>query len=175
MLPVDFESQIQDSNAIRRRLTLLIVGLIFIADCFGQDGLLFKKNDRRSAYYYADDFITFRIKGHPSKITDRISGFEDSLIVFRFYKVNPTEITHLYVDKKTRVWFAVRYKYEKVLPVVGAGYILLNWLNSGTVSESDAIMGGSLITAGLLAKIFISKKMKIRGKRKLRILNLESS
>ncbi|MEJ0055831.1 MAG: hypothetical protein WDN75_09395 [Bacteroidota bacterium] len=111
-------------------------------------------------------------KAHPSKITDQVRGFEDSLIVFQFYKVNPKEITDLYVDNKTRVWFAVRYKYEKVFPMIGVGYILLDWINTGEVSGETAIIGGSLVGAGILARVLISRKMKIKGRRKLEILRI---
>lgn len=152
--------------------SLVLAGLIFSSDSFGQPRLLFKKNDRRSAYYTTGDFITFRIKSHPSKITDQVRGFEDSLIVFQFYKVNPKEITDLYVDNKTRVWFAVRYKYEKVFPMIGVGYILLDWINTGEVSGETAIIGGSLVGAGILARVLISRKMKIKGRRKLEILRI---
>ncbi len=133
---------------------------------------MFKKNNHRFAYYETGDIITFNIKGHPDKISDQIRGFEDSLIVFRFFKVNPKEITHIYVDGKTKSWFVIRYKYEKLLLFAGVGYFLLDWVNTGEVTKETVIIGGSMIAGSLLAKILISKRMKITRKRKLAILGL---
>jgi hypothetical protein len=132
--------------------------------------LLFYKNNHREEIYKTNDVISFRLKGDDSKITGRISGFEDSLIVFQDFKINPKEISHLYVDNKTRTWFIFRYKYQIVLPIVGAGYILLDLLNTGKLNEGTLVVGGSLIGAGLLARLLISDRIKITGRRKLVIL-----
>ena len=131
---------------------------------------MFKKNSHRIAYYEAGDIIAFKIKSHPDKIREQILRFEDSLIVFRLFKVNPKEVTHLYIDNKTKTWFIFRYKYEKILPIMGAGYILLDWINTGEVTKETLVIGGSFIAGGLVAKALIRKRMKIRGSRRLIIL-----
>ena len=133
---------------------------------FGQSFLLLQKNKRRQAYYQIGDKISFKIRGE-SKITDRIKAFEEGLIVFQGYQVRMDEIADLYVDDKTKIWFVVRYKYEKALPVAGAGYLLLDAINTKTLNKNALLTGGALVGAGLLAKYFISKKFKIRGKRKI--------
>ena len=117
------------------------------------------------------DVISFRIKGDKKKITEPIRGVEDSLLVFKYFNLNPKEITHMYVDEKTKVWFFLKYKYEKLFLFAGTGYLILDVLNTGELSEETLIISGSLITAGLLAKGLISKRIKIRGKRGLYILN----
>jgi hypothetical protein len=114
--------------------------------------------------------ISFRLKGDRAKFTRRIIGFEDGLIIFRDFDVDPKEISHLYVDKKTRTWYIFKYKYQYALPMLGAELILLELINIGKLSQEDLVLGGSLMVAGLLAKLLISKKIKIKGKRKLLII-----
>jgi hypothetical protein len=153
------------------RLLLFCVALSFIClDAYGQKSLLFNKNWRKQALYKTGDVISFRVEADPRKITDRIMGFEDSLIVFRNYKVNPKEITHMYVDKQTRTWYFLKYKYEKLFLFTGIGYLLVDGLNSREFSKETIIISGSLIGAGLLARWLISKKIKIKGRRKLVIM-----
>ena len=128
------------------------------------------KNKHRQAYYKAGDAISFRVKGDKSKITDQIKAFEDSVIVFQGYQVPVREITDLYVDDKTKIWFILRYKYKKLLPVAGAGYLLLDVVNTKTLDKNTLLLSGALVGAGLLAKYFISDRFKIRKKRKLVII-----
>jgi hypothetical protein len=130
------------------------------------------KNNRKDARYFSGDVLSFRIRGEDRKIMDQIKGFEDSLIVFQNYKINVNEITALYLDRKTRLWYFLKYKYEYVLPMLGGGYLLLDVLNSGELSRETAVIGASFIGAGLIARLLISKKLRIRGKRKLRIVNI---
>ena len=75
---------------------------------------MFKKNKNKIAYYKMGDVISFRIKGDKKKITEPIRGVEDSLLVFKYFNLNPKEITHMYVDDKTKVWYFLKYKYEKL-------------------------------------------------------------
>jgi hypothetical protein len=120
--------------------------------------------------YRTGEVLSFRLHGNPARITQEIKAFEDDQIVFRDFKISPKEISHLYVDKKTRTWFAVRYKYKYLLPIMGAGYIALDAANSGELNRETLIIGGSFIVAGLLAKLLISDAMKIKGQRRLVIL-----
>jgi hypothetical protein len=131
---------------------------------------MFHKNRYHQATYKTGDKITFQLKGDKGKHTDLIRGFESGLIVFRDYRINPREISHLYVDDKTRVWFILRYKYEKLFLLAGAGFLTLELLNTGELDGETLLIGGSLITAGALARLLISKKMRIRGRRRLFIV-----
>ena len=137
---------------------------------YGQE-LLFHKNRIREVFYKKGDVITFRVAGEKFKITAEIKGFADSLIVFRDFTINPREITHLYFDSKTRGWFILRMKYSRLLIVAGAGYGLLDILNSGEVDKKTTIISGSMLAAGILTGLFIPRYFKIRGKRKLIIIN----
>jgi hypothetical protein len=143
------------------------VGLLSTT-CVGQK-LLFHKNKHREVLYYVGDIVSFQIQN--DKFTGQITGFQDSLILFRNNSVHPKEITHIYVDAKTRTWFVLRYKYQIILPIAGVGYLLADLINTGEVSKETLIFSSSLVGAGLLARWLISDKMKIKGRRKLVILD----
>ena len=153
---------------VRFLLTLSL--LILAVECISQK-LLFHKNRYKEVFYQSGETITFRLKGNRSKISTQIKGFEGNFIVFPNLKINPDEISHLYVDPKTRTWFILRYKYKTVLPIIGFGYALLDFINTGSLSKETAVISSAFITAGLLAKTVISEKIKIKGKRKLVIIS----
>lgn len=149
---------------------LLIMLLGFCSICWAQK-LVFHKNRNRQALYEEGDIISFRLKNEKSKTTGQIRGFEDSLIVFQSFKVNPKDITHLYVDSKTKVWYILRYKYEKIFLIAGFGYPLLELVNQGEVDKEALVIGGSLVVAGLLARWLIDDKIKIKRRRRLLIID----
>ena len=152
---------------------ILLLLLITSSHSHCQTLLMFKKNKNKIVYYKMGDIISFRIKGDKKKITEPIRDFGDSLLVFKYFNVNPKEITDMYVDHKTKAWYFLKYKYEKLCLIAGTGYLLLDVINTGELSEETLIVSGSLIAAGLLAKWLISKRIKIKGKRGLYILNLD--
>ena len=151
-------------------LLLLIILLSFSSVCSGQK-LLFYKNKHRQALYKMGDIISFRLKNDKSKFTEQIEGFEDSLIVFQNLKINPTQITHLYVDSKIKDWYILRYKYEKIFFIAGFGYPLLELANQGEIHKETLAVGGSLITAGLITRWLIDDKIRIKGRRRLLVTN----
>lgn len=146
---------------------LLILGC-YTGNC---QRLLFQKNRHRQVIYTTGDKITFRVRGDRSKITGLIRGFQNGEIVFRDYKIAPEEISHLYVDDKTRQWFILRYKYEKLFLLSGSGFLLLELINTGEIRQESLLVGGSLVTAGLLARLLITKTIKIKGRKRLIVLN----
>jgi hypothetical protein len=150
--------------------SIFIILFSFYSWCYGQK-LLFHKNRHREALYKVGDVISFRVKNSDSKISGQIRSFEDSLIVFQNFKVNPNKITHLYVDSKTKNWYILRYKYEKIFLISGIGYLLLDVLNTGELSKETLVISGSLVAAGLLAKWLISDRIRIKGRRKLVIIH----
>jgi hypothetical protein len=153
-----------------RFLLLLMVIFGLNSACCGQK-LLFYKNRHRQALYKEGNVISFRVNNDKSKVTAQIIGFEDSLIVFQGFKLNPKVISHLYVDGKTITWYILRYKYERIFLFSGSGYLILDVLNTGELNEKTLIISGSLIAAGLLARWLISDAIKIKGQRKLQIID----
>src|SRR6267154_2422589 len=143
------------------RISLTITLSLLLVSGFCQK-LLFHKNNYKEVFYQVGETITFRLKGDNSKISAQIIRFEADLIVFPSFKVSPKEVSHLYVDKKTRTWFILRYKYKSILPIIGLGYMLLDFVNTGSLSKETALVGASFVIAGLLAKILISDKIKIK-------------
>lgn len=153
-----------------RYLPVLIL-LLATTNCFGQNTLMFRKNRHKIAYYKVGDEISVQLKGSKEKFSGKIEGFEDSLIVFKYHSINPGDIAAIYVDDKIRSWFILRYKYEKIFLFTGIAYLLVDVANAERLRQETAVIGGSIITAGLLAKFLVSKKIKIKGNRKLLILD----
>jgi hypothetical protein len=143
-----------------------------IANCFGQRNLLMlqKKNKNKTILYEPGETITFRICGTKSKIKSEILELKDSVIVFRGFEVPINKIACLYIDEKTRWW--LRYKIAQLSLIVGSGYLLLDVINTGELSKNTLLVSGGIIGTGLIAKILISNKIKIRGRTKLRVLRL---
>src|SRR4051812_37437022 len=125
----------------------LIAGLFFFCVsfcCYGQSKLLFHKNRYREVLYDAGEYITIRGKGERKKFKGQIKEFRDTVIVFRGdYWVNPKNITHIYLDDKIRMWYAVRYKWARLFLIAGTGYFLLDTINSGEVKEETLLISGS--------------------------------
>lgn len=137
-----------------------------------QQMLVFKKSRNRLAYYEKGDVISYRLKGDRTKLTGHIEGFDGGKILFRYHTVDPSEISHIYVDEKTRIWFAFRYKYERLLLIAGAGYLLLDTFNTGELTKETKVISASLVGAGLLARFLIIDRFRIRGQKKLRIIDI---
>jgi hypothetical protein len=119
-------------------------------------------------YYRHGDDLSFYLKGKKSKIKDEIIGFEDSVIIFKKHRAHVREIVALHIDHKTRYW--LRYKPAQLLLLGGTAYLLADVLNSGELDKSTLILSGSMIGAGLIAKLIITNKIKIRANTKLRIV-----
>ncbi len=132
------------------------------------------KNKNKVVYYEAGDELTFTVAGHREKMKDQIKSFiGDSIIVFNQHTIDVRTIDGIYLDKKNKVWYFMKYKWSKLFLFAGTGYLLLDVVNRGELDEQTLLISGSLITAGVLAKLLISKRLKVRkGGKKLRILNL---
>lgn len=162
-----------DTNLPMIKLLSLLFLLSAIANCsVGQRTLLMleKKNKNKNAYYEVGDKISFRLDGSNRKISGEIIGFRDSVILFKEFEVSVNEISSLYIDEKTKWW--LRYKIEQLSLIIGCGYLLIDVINNRELTEDTLIISGTLISVGLLAKVFIGNKIKIRGRTKLKILKL---
>ena len=130
-------------------------------------------NPNKNAYYAVGDVLSFYLPGKRSKRTETILALEDSIIVFRGYTVPIRQITALHIDDKTRWW--LRYKPAQLALIAGTGYLLLNTVNNREIDEGVLVVGGSLIGLGLLFKLLIPNKIKLRRRTKLRILTSYTS
>src|SRR5258705_243743 len=52
------------------------------------------------------------------------------------------------------------------------GYLTLDLINNGEISRETLVISGTLIGVGLIGKLLIGNRIKIRGRTKLRILKL---
>jgi hypothetical protein len=157
-----------------RRTWLSLVVLTascLLIEASAQQVLAFRKGSERVAYYENGDIISFRFAGGKNKVTGHIEGFTDSTIVFSQYEVNVRDISHIYVDGKTRQWFAHRYKYEKLLLIAGFGYLMLDVINTGELTEDTKWVSVGLIGAGLTASFLITDRFKIKGRKSLTIVD----
>jgi len=130
---------------------------------------LFHYSRYKQATYTVGDVIGFRIKGSNDKHSWQITGITDSTIVSGANVISPRNVSHFYVDRKSRTFFPLRNQYFKFL-VAGVGYFFIDWVNSGEIDKSTVIVSGSLIGAAVLCKIFVKDYIKLEGKRKLVIL-----
>ena len=132
--------------------------------------MLQKKNKNKNAYYKPGDKISFRIKASKRKVSGEILDLKDSIVVFHGFEVRVDEISSLYIDEKTKWW--LRYKVEQIGLIAGGGYLALDLINSGEINRETLVVSGTLIGVGLLGRLLIGNRIEIRGRTKLRILNL---
>ncbi len=132
--------------------------------------LLFHYSRYKEAIYTTGDAVSFRIKGSKEKMTWQITAITDSTIVSGDESIAPQKISHIYIDKKSIIWFAFRYKWTRLFLFAGAGYFLIDWANSGEIDRSNVIISGSLLGAALISKLVIKKYIPLKRGRKLVIL-----
>ena len=132
--------------------------------------MLQMKNENKNAYYQAGDKISFRTNGSKRRLTGTMLELKDSLIAFKGFEVRLSEISSLYIDEKTKWW--LRYKVEQLCLLAGGSYLLLDTINNGEFDKDTLIISGTLIGVGILAKVLIGNRIKIKGSTKLRIVAL---
>ncbi|XOV93094.1 MAG: hypothetical protein ACFHWX_23210 [Bacteroidota bacterium] len=158
------------------KICVLLIILIITISPGDAQVLLFHKKQHREAFYRVGEVLSFSTRTDASRKDSQILGFEgDTLIVFQNYTINPREVTCLYVDDKTRGWNPLRV-LDKVLLIAGVGYPLLEYVNEGLIhrGEPDSgtlVVGGILIGASFLPRWLISDKIRIKGGRKLVIID----
>jgi len=132
--------------------------------------MLQKRNKNKNVYYKKGEEISFRVNDTKAKVTGEIVAIQDSVIVFKGFEVRVSEISSLYIDEKTRWW--LRYKIEQLSLITGGGYLLLDIINTGELNNKTLIVSGTLIGAGLIARVLIGNRIKIRGRTRLRTLRV---
>jgi hypothetical protein len=152
------------------RITFTICLLAICVVSLAQNKLLFHKNRYREAFYTVGDNLAFRIKGQKEKISGTITAIDDTVFTVNGERYNPSRIDRLYIDPETRMWFAFRYKWERLFLIGGIGYLVIDWINAGNVSEETLIISGSLVAAGLLARWLIPWHINVKKHRRMVIL-----
>ena len=159
------------TNLMKAVLPLLTLFLT-VSQATAQQSVLVLEmpNPNKSTYYEAGDRLTFYLPGKRSKRTETILALEDSLIVFRGYTVPVGQITALHIDDQTRWW--LRYKPAQLALMAGTGYLVLDTVNNRELDGGTLAIGGSLVSLGLIFRLLIPNKIKIRRNTKLRILTV---
>jgi hypothetical protein len=132
--------------------------------------LLYTKKRHRTVEYGQGDYISFQLKSDKQRRTEQIRGFQDSLIVFKDYTIRPEEISRLYIDEKTKNWYFLRFKYERLFTIAGAGFFLLDLVNTEEISGETVVISSALVAAGITARLLIPRSVKLSGRRKLTII-----
>jgi outer membrane lipoprotein-sorting protein len=153
-------------------LPLILLFTVISASIAQENRLMLQKqNKNKNTYYKRGDLIAFQRHGNNAKITSEILYLKDSVIVFKGFEVAVNDISCLYIDEKTKWW--LRYKLSQLALIGGTGYLLLDVLNTGELNNDVLIVSGTIIGIGLLAKILIGNKIKIKGKTQLKILSYQ--
>lgn len=154
------------------KLLLFLFVLILTCHQYAQQTLLMlqKRNSNKNVFYKKGDEISFRVNESKTKVSGEIAAIQDSVIVFKGFDVKVSEISSLYIDEKTRWW--LRYKIEQLAFITGGGYLLLDVINTGEFNSNTLIISGSLIGVGLIARVFIGNMIKIRGRTRLKVLEV---
>jgi hypothetical protein len=145
---------------------LLILSMLLSMQCFSQRKLILTKSRGKSAQYHQGEKITFYLKDEGVKITDYIRGFTDSTIIFKDYSIDPRKISHVYIDDKTINWYFLKFKYEKLCLIAGAGYFLLDVVNTGEINAGTAMVSGSMLAAAGIFRLCIKKRIPLGGRRR---------
>ncbi len=151
-----------------KKCYLITLGILYLNTCvFSQKSLLFIRNDSRYATYRIGEDVSFNIAGSKQRITQRIEGFEDSLIVFSTWKLPVQDISSMLVDEKTKRWYPLRFKYDEILPIAGAEYLVADLVNSRKFRPNTLLISGILAGGGLLARKLIGDRIRVKNKNRL--------
>jgi len=144
--------------------------MLFASESLAQQVLMFRKNFRSHVFYQQGEVLSFQLHGDDYQITDRIIDITDSTIVFRNYSLKPSSISHLYLDKKNGDLFRLRSYLYRFFIYAGALFTFADVVNTGELSGETAIIGGSLVGAGVLIRTLPGKKIRLNHKRRLFII-----
>ena len=165
---------IKKTNATNLMKAVLLVLTLFLTayHATAQQSVLLLEmsNPNKNVYYEVGDQLTFYLPGKRSRRTETILDLEDSLVVFRGYTVPVGQITALHIDDQTRWW--LRYKPAQLALIAGTGYLVLDAVNNRELDGGTLAIGGSLIGLGLVFRLLIPNKIRIRRNTKLRILTV---
>ena len=89
-------------------LTVVLLLLLVHTSGYGQASsfLMFEKSRNRRAFYYPGDEISLQLRGDRSKFTGRIQELQDSVILFEYYRVRVSDVTHIYQDDNAELVYA---------------------------------------------------------------------
>lgn len=145
--------------------------LLFSLEVLGQKYLLMDKiGGKQRREYYPGEELTFRLKGENHYNTVTIKDLQDSLIILDEGVININEIHTIKRNRRS---------LTPKLRVAGVGLILIDQINSVVVSGEPFVLssgvliaGGSLVAISYIIDLSRKRKFKIRGNRRLKIIDV---
>lgn len=157
---------------------LLIVLLFFSLEVFSQKYLLLDKiGSKRRLEFHPGDELTFKLHGESHFSNAVISHLSDSTIFFQDGLITLKNIDEIRIGHRASGILGTSRTVK--FKIAGVGLILLDQFNTGiisgekfTLNRGVLIAGGSLIALGYILDFAQKKRFKIRGNRRLRIVDV---
>jgi hypothetical protein len=162
-------------------LSLSLILIIVATECAEAQSeylVLEKTFKKKQIHYSSGDNISYKLKEEDFFRTDHIISLNDTAIAFHYHQVLYHEIAEINIKGKRFTganWRSIGSK----LQFVGIAYIAIDQFNQVVVRGEDAsfnqnvwISGGLIYLAGTIMKVTQPRKVKLRGKYRLRYMNV---
>ncbi len=140
--------------------------------------MLEKTGTNKKAIYKSGEEIKYKLKGEDHFRQDYIVSIKDSSIVFHYNKFNLEEIAEIDIRKKNFININLK-SIGTMMQIAGASYIVIDQFNKTVVRDQQWefdqdvwITGAVIFAAGTVVKFLHTKKFKVGGRYKLRIINI---
>lgn len=147
-----------------------MITVLSTAPLHGQFLYFNKKGHRLQAKYKTGDEIGFMLKENDAPYKGQILGFTDSTIVFKNYQFGLDEIKSIKVDEKIASNYMLKYKWHRILIMIGVGYPLIEAVNNQRINRQASFNGLLMIQAGLLIKLMLREYLPLNDKYQLTII-----
>jgi len=153
--------------------------LMFIAlEAIGQKYLVMDKiGGRQRREFYPGDELIFRLRGEDHFNTAVITHLQDSLVFFDQGVVNVNEIAS--IRTKPRQSGIMGASSTAKFRIAGVGLVLIDQFNNVVIAGGEfrlsrgvLIAGGSLVALSYIIDLTQKNKYKIKGNRRLRIVDV---
>lgn len=148
---------------MKSRYFLVLLTIFISSEAFSQSYLVLRKQGtiRKYDFFAGDEFI-YRMEGFENFFRDKIVDFADSTLILENNILHLTQLAEVDVrnSNSNRSDF-LRYM-ESLLPVVGIGYLALDFINIAVVDGESYEMdnGVSEFTTTMVATGFALKFMR---------------
>ncbi len=152
---------------MRTTLVTIIIFLLSYGSIVAQSSLILKKRNKVIAIFKEGDRLRFQLTGERFYYNHMITGFAFDKVRFNYFDLRLEEIGILHVKNPKKNIANVIYR----LGIQGGVFFLLiDQLNQVVINGDDFgpsdqtyLISGSMIAAGLLARLFVKKKFKTDG------------
>ncbi|MGF1636001.1 MAG: hypothetical protein ACFCUU_02935 [Cyclobacteriaceae bacterium] len=142
--------------------------------------MLEKSGTHKSTWFEVNNDIRFKLVGDDHFRTDKIRGFGDDHLEFKYYNIELEEIASIDIRKKTFANFNFRNASAKLI-FVGFGLLAIDAFNQRAIAGNEyQISTGIIVTAisfeaaGLTLGLFRPRYFKPNYRYKLRITEIRA-